>query len=144
MSPREPVRYGVWSGAAAAMALIPLLVGAAVVEPRRLPWIVLGWIVGAAPGVLCGVKLVRVHGVANAGFLKIMGTCMLARLFVFPAGALVALASGKAAVVAYAVGLVAGYLPTQVFETAWFMRRTRRLVPHPPSGGIDPRRSERG
>jgi len=67
----------------------------------------------------------RKHGGEGAGFLVALGTCMLARLFASVAGAAGAALSGMDAVWPYVVGLTAGYLPLQMFELYWFIRRAR-------------------
>jgi hypothetical protein len=115
-----------WSGIVALSSVSLLVLMAAARDPGFLRWSLAGWALAALPGVTCGTALVRVHGEAGTAFLKILGASMAVRLIAFPLGAWVALASsGRAAVVAYAIGLVAGYAPTQVFEAAWFLRRSR-------------------
>lgn len=105
------------------------LVVAAIAGPRGEPflrWSLSGWSIMAGIGVATGLWMVRVHGRAGSGFMTALGTGMLARLFVSAAGAFVASRQGIEAVWAYLPGLVSGYLPLQVFEMAWFYRKTRR------------------
>jgi len=126
LSSEEPTRYCLWSSAVAIAAALPVVAAAA--TEAVLPWTALGWFLGMAPGVAGGTALVRTHGTPSADFVKILGASMLVRLIVFPAGALLAIGSGRVAASAYAFGLLAGYLPTQIFEGAWFYYRSSKSV----------------
>ena len=53
---------------------------------------------------------------------------MLARLIAGAVGAAAAAANGMDAVWAYLAGLGVTYVPLQVFETGWFVRRTRSAL----------------
>ena len=90
-----------------------------------LRWSLLGWLVMASIGVVGGVWAVRVHGRPGAGFIVAIGTCMLARLFASALGAWGAARHGMPAVWPYLTGLTAGYVPLQLFELGWFVRRAR-------------------
>ena len=101
----------------------------AVAAPRGaeiIRWSVTGWAIMAVTGVVTGLWMVRVHGKPGSGFLAAMGTGMLARLFLSAGGALWAAQHGIGLVWAFLAGLVAGYLPLQAFEVAWFFREARR------------------
>lgn len=89
-------------------------------------WSMGGWGIMAAIGIVSGLWMVRVHGKPGSGFLAAMGTGMLARLFLSAAVGLWAARHGVEYVWAFLAGLVAGYLPLQVFEVSWFYRAAKR------------------
>jgi len=111
--------------------LIALGSGAAVLAyalPRGeevVRWSGLGWLIMAVIGVAAGIWMVRVHGRPGSGFMAALVTGMLARMLVAAAVALVAAQQGIEIVWAYLVGLFTGYLPLQVFELTWFLRKDR-------------------
>jgi hypothetical protein len=111
---------------------IALLTGLAVLwaaSPRGEPILVgslLGWGIMAATGTATGIWMIRVYGKPGSGFLAAIAAGMLARLFLGAGGAWWAARQGKEMVWAYLVGLLAGYLPLQLFELAWFFRKARR------------------
>lgn len=88
-------------------------------------WSVLGWLIMAVIGVAAGIWMVRVHGRPGSGFMAALGAGMLTRLLVSAAVALVAAQQGIEIVWAYLIGLFTGYLPLQVFELTWFLRKAR-------------------
>jgi hypothetical protein len=122
------VRFGLIGGAitlAAGAALLPMAIAEGAVA---LQWGLSGWLIMAVTGLAGGIWLVNRHGKQGSGFLVALGTCMLARLFASAAGAWGAATQGMDAVWAYIAGLGAGYLPLQLFEIWWFVRRTRRTT----------------
>jgi hypothetical protein len=121
-------RFGIIGGAialAAAASLLPLAIARGGVT---LQWGIAGWLIMAITGLGGGIWLVIKHGRQGSGFLVALGTCMLARLFASAAGALGAAVQGMEAVWAYLIGLVAGYIPLQLFEIWWFARSSRRAT----------------
>ena len=87
-------------------------------------WGLTGWAITAWIGVVGGVWLVARHGEPGPAFLIAMGTCMLSRLLLAVVGAVLAATLGGAgAVYPYVAELAAGFLPVQILETGWFMRR---------------------
>lgn len=90
-----------------------------------LRWSMLGWLLMTAIGICGGVWTVRVHGRPGAGFVIAVGSCMLARLFASALGAWGAVRHGMPAVWAYLAGLTVGYVPLQLFELGWFVRRVK-------------------
>ena len=113
-------------------ALIAVVTGTAVyvlAVPRGVEivrWSMTGWAIMAVIGVVTGLWMGRVHGKPGSGFLAAMGAGMLARLFLSAAAALWAAQHGIEYVWSLLAGLVAGYLPLQTFEVAWFFREARR------------------
>lgn len=107
----------------ALLALVPLSALAWPSGATAVRWGLAGWLVMTVVGVVGGGFMVLEHGRATPGFIVALGTCMLARLIVSAAGAFAAVSAGGPAVRAYVTGLGVGYVPLQVFETVWFMRR---------------------
>ncbi len=113
--------------ASAALALASALAVVAALASRgsgALRWGLIGWGVMAAVGMLGGLGLVRSHGRPAAAFLAALVGSTLARL----AGAVLfgwaAARAGEAMIGPYLTGLLAGYLPLQLLEVGWLMRRT--------------------
>ena len=119
------VRFGILGAAVAVLAGLALLPLALKQGGPAPLWGFTGWAIMAATGLAGGVWMTRTHGRQGSGFLVALGTCMLARLFASVAGALAAAASGTHAVWAFLAGLCAGYVPLQVFEVGWFIRKSR-------------------
>ncbi len=91
-----------------------------------LRWAALGWAAAAVPGMVFGTWLARRHGTPGTGFVVAMGTGILVR-FVTVLGSLAfVLNRGGGLQRPWLAGLVAGYVPLQLFELAWFVRRGRR------------------
>ncbi|MCP3980489.1 MAG: hypothetical protein GY716_14400 [bacterium] len=119
-------RYALCSGLVA-------LVGAAAVAAVALPrgettvrfglW---GWLMMALPGVAGGAWLAGVHGKPGTGFLFALAAAIAARVVLAGLGALPVIVVGREAILPYAAGLGAGFFPLQVFEVAWFVRRTAK------------------
>ncbi len=122
------LRFALLGGAIALAVGLPLLPWALAEGPVAVQWGVSGWLVMAVTGMAGGVWLVLKHGKRGSGFLVALGTCMLARLFASAAGAFGAAQQGMEAVWPYIVGLIAGYLPMQLFELWWFVRVARRAA----------------
>jgi len=120
-----PLRHALQSGACA-LAFGAAGAGLALRFSRPIPSAsVVGWALAASLGAVCGARLVSLHGTRGAGFLVAHGTCTLARLFAFAGGVGWAMTRSTNEAVAFIAGLVAGYLPTQVFELVWFARQTK-------------------
>ncbi len=116
-------------GASAVAVVFGALLWVAV-RPRGTTWIVwsgLGWGMLAVLSVAGGAWLAAEHGKPGSGFVKALGTGMLARLFAAVIGAIGAAQSGDGAAWAYLAGVIAGFVPLQVFEVVWFYRESRRL-----------------
>lgn len=118
-------RFLVLCGSIAALSALLLCWVAVPRGEDFLRWSLLGWVVMASIGVVGGVWTVRMHGRPGAGFVVAIGSCMLARLFASALGAWGAARHGMPAVWPYLTGLTAGYLPLQLFELGWFVRRMR-------------------
>jgi hypothetical protein len=119
------LRFAILGGAIVLASGFALLPQALSRGDDTLRWGALGWSIMAVTGLAGGVWMLRKHGGKGAGFLVALGTCMLARLFASVAGAAGAAMGGMEAVWPYVVGLAAGYLPLQLFELYWFIRRAR-------------------
>jgi hypothetical protein len=96
-------------------AALPLALGRG---PDLLAWSGAGWLALALLGVAGGAATVAAHG--RAAFLPVLGACILARLLALACGAFAAATQGRAAVGAWLGGVLAGFVPTQGFEIAWF------------------------
>jgi hypothetical protein len=97
---------------------------ASVLWPGRAAWAAGGAAAMAALGLAFGAWLVALHGRPSSEFLVALVAGMFARAVAALAGSAVALvAGGQAAAWAFISGLAAGWVPLQVFETVWFMRR---------------------
>jgi len=118
-------RYTAWSGSIAVASGLVLLAFASAEGAVAARWSMLGWLVMALTGVLGGARMATHHGRPGSGFIVALGTCMLARLFASAAGAVAAALSGSGAVWPYLVGLGVGFLPLQIYEVGWFLRRSR-------------------
>jgi hypothetical protein len=95
-------------------------------------WALLGWAIIAVTAVAGGWALETWHGRPGAGFLAALAACILARLFGGTAGAFAASAApaaGDDPVRAFLVGLVATFLPLQLLEIVWFVRKARKTTP---------------
>ena len=129
MNASAGLRYAGWSlGSGLLVASIVTLLARS--QGRAaIGWGLLGWSVMVLIGVAGGAWLAALHGSSGPRFLVAMGTCMLARLFGAAAGALAAGMHGTRAVLPYLAGLGAGYVPLQLFEIGWFMRRAKYDTP---------------
>jgi hypothetical protein len=121
-------RYAAWSGSIAIAAALLLFAVASTEGVVAARWSLLGWLVMALTGVLGGSWLAAAHGRPGSRFIVALGTCMLARLFGSAAGAVAAALSGGGAVWPYLAGLGVTFLPLQVFEVGWFLRKGRRTA----------------
>jgi len=113
---------------AAVVALVGGAVAAALAAGRPAgdrAWLLLGWAILAIAGTLGGAWLAREHGKPGSAFLVALGAGVAARFLAVAGGCVAAALAGKSAITAYAVGLVAGFVPVQAFEAVWFLRRTR-------------------
>ena len=84
-----------------------------------------GWLSTALIGVGGGIWMSRNYGTPGSGFLVALGTCMLARLAVAAVGVILAAIWLPEAFWPVILGVAAGYLPLQVFESIWFSLRAR-------------------
>jgi hypothetical protein len=91
-------------------------------------WMVAGWAIVSIAGALGGAWLEREHGKPGTGFLLALGTGVAARFFAVAVGSVVAALSGRRNLIAYAFGLAAGFVPVQLYEAVWFLRKTRRTA----------------
>jgi len=107
---------------AVAVALLPL---GAVFGLQPMLWSLLGFWMMAVIGVAGGAWLVASHGSPGPAFPIAVATCILARLVLAGAGGFAAATRGMEAVYAYLAGLGACYVPVQVFEMNWFLKRDR-------------------
>jgi hypothetical protein len=121
-------RYAVWSGSIATASGLLLFAVASARGVDAARWSLLGWLVMALTGVLGGSWLTAAHGRPGSRFIVALGTCMLARLFGSAAGAVAAVLAGGGAVWPYVAGLGVAFLPLQVFEVGWFLRRGRHAA----------------
>ena len=97
----------------------------ALVAPGGLVWALAGWILLSLIGIAGGVGLVQGHGTPGVRFVVVMGTAMILRSIVALALLVAALRTGGGAFAPCLAGLVAGFLPQQVFEIVWFGRIRR-------------------
>ncbi len=113
--------------AASAVALAPL--AAAPWAAERLQgfafWALAGWFVTAVVGVLAGAWVVSTHGKPGNRFTAGLVGGMLARMFLALLGGAAALSAGRPAALAFAAGVIAGFVPVQLFEVVWFFRLGR-------------------
>jgi hypothetical protein len=119
-----PGRYALVAGVVALAMALPLVAGSLRFGPVALRFALAGWAVTALAGIAGGAWLVARHGANGTAFFVALASGMLARLVLAAVGAGIAAMRGTEAVFAYAVGLLAGFLPLQVFEMVWFQRRT--------------------
>ena len=124
----SPGRYALWSAVVAVSAGLVLIALTGIDRGLDLRWSVFGWSIMTLAAVGGGTWAVSQHGNPGPGFLAALGACMLARLIAGAVGAAAAAAHGVAAVWAYLAGLGVTYVPLQVFETGWFVRRTRSAL----------------
>jgi len=121
-------RFALWGGIVAAATGVALVGGAVRMQAPGLGWGVLGWGAAVAPGLTFGTWLARRHGTPGTGFVAALGAGILVR-FVTVLGSLAwVLAEGAGAQRIWLAGVLAGYVPLQLFEVAWFVRRSRRLA----------------
>ena len=123
-------RFGPFQFALVALGLATLVAGAMLVlvgpsDPVAVRWAITGWGLMTVIGVLSGAGLVRFHGQAAHGFFVVIGAALLVRLVSSAVGAWGAATAGERAIGPYLTGLAAGYLPLQLLELGFFLRRTR-------------------
>ena len=123
-----PLRHAAWSAAVAVISALLALALAAYLGRSVPGWSVLGWALAGSLGAICGARLISVHGTVGTAFLKAHGSCILARLFTFAGGTAWAFSHSTEEALAFLVGVLAGYLPTQFLEMVWFARRTKDLI----------------
>jgi hypothetical protein len=113
---------------ASMVALVPLcmLPWAANRLGRDLLWALGGWFLVSLIGVVAGGWVVSQHGTPGNGFLAGLVGGILARMALAVLGIAVASSSGRAAIVAFLAGVVAGFVPVQIFELSWFFRSSVR------------------
>ena len=132
MSGSRARRYALGASAVAVAAGAPLWF---LIAPRGTLWVVwggVGWGMLALLSIAGGAWLAAEHGRPGTGFVRALGTGMLARLSAAVVGAIGAARSGEGAAWAYLAGVIAGFVPLQVFEIVWFHREARRLQAGPP------------
>jgi len=122
----EALRFGAIATSIAALSGFLVLALGRSQGQRVLVFCVAGWAIMAIVGVAAGAWMVRAHGRPGSGFLAALAAGMLARLFLSAAGAAWAARHDVQTVWAFLGGLFAGYVPLQVFELTWFIRRDRR------------------
>lgn len=127
MNRRTAWSYARWSTLVSLLACLALGFVSWGGGPRFVPWCVAGWLVPTVTGIAGGAVLAGLHGSAGPGFLIALQVCILSRLALSAGGAWAATVGGGVAVRAFLIGLVVGFLPLQVFEIAWFYRRTHAL-----------------
>jgi len=99
--------------------------GSAAAGIGSLPWLGLGWLAAALPGVGGGAWLAGRFGRPGAGFLVALGVAMGWRFVAVAAGVAAALRAGDPAPWTFLLGFGAGFLPLAVFEVVWFSRRAK-------------------
>jgi hypothetical protein len=111
---------------AAMVALLPLclLPWAANRLGVNLPWAMAGWFLVSLIGVVAGGWAVSKHGKEGNGFLAGLVGGILARMLLAVLGIALASTSGRPAIIAFLAGVVAGFVPVQIFEVSWFFRST--------------------
>ncbi len=125
MTPLGPARFAVFGSVVSAVVGTMLAGLSTLHSVSAVRWGLTGWFLMALVGVAGGAWTVSVHGDPRPGFLAAVGTCMLLRLVFAAAGALAASTANTEALYAFLIGLGAGYVPLQVFEMSWFLRRNR-------------------
>jgi hypothetical protein len=123
-----PLGFGLISLALAVLAAGALLALARSANPLAARWALVGWAIMSAIGIAGGTSLVRLHGRTANGFFVVLSGAILARLALAALGAWGAASTGAQAVVPYLAGLAAGYLPLQVLEVGWMVRRSRAVA----------------
>ena len=123
------LKYCLWGSAVGLTAGLALLLYTMSSGELALRWSLLGWLVMTATGVAGGGWMAAVHGRPGSVFIVALVGCMLTRLFASGWGAWAATAVGSEAAWPYVIGLGAGFVPLQVFETGWFLTRSRSHRP---------------
>ena len=82
----------------------------------------------ALPCLAGGAWLAREHGRAGSRFVMAVLAGILVRLVAAVVVAQGAANAGGSAMTGLVAGLAAGFVPTTVFEAAWFARRSARSV----------------
>jgi len=126
-----PLRHAARSALAATLVAVLGLSLAWWLECPVPGWSILGWALAGILGTICGARLVSRHGSPGAAFLKTHISCILARLFTFAGGTAWAFSRSTEEALAFLVGLLAGYLPTQILDMVWFARRTKDITSKP-------------
>lgn len=121
----DPLRHAGWAGLAALVAAALVLGLARFWRWPLSAWGLLGWLLATGLGMICGARLVTLHGRPGSAFLIAHGSCILARLFAFAGGTAWAASHSKEEAWAFLVGVAAAYLPIQILELVWFARRTK-------------------
>ena len=123
-----PLRHAARSAAATVVVALLLLALARYLGWPVPGWTVVGWALASTVGVLCGARLVAVHGTPGTAFLKAHGSCILARSLTFAGGTAWAFSQSMEGALAFLIGVAAGYVPTQILELVWFASQTRNLT----------------
>jgi hypothetical protein len=95
-------------------------------DATTVGWSLFGWLIMAMIGVIGGSLMEAAHGKPGTAFVGILVGSMLARLMASGLGAVAATTGGYEAAWPYLAGIVAGFVPLQVFEVIWFFRKGRR------------------
>jgi len=103
------------SGALACVLLAPL-------DFARARFLLASWGALSAIGIAGGAALARWHGSPGPGFVVALGSAMILRSIVALGLLVGALRAGGGAYVPCLAGLIAGFVPQQVFEIVWFGR----------------------
>jgi len=112
------------SAVAGAAVLAPWAAGAS--DPVRLS-AVAGFAAVALPTVGGAAWLARAHGRSGHRFLLALGVSMTGRmLLAFTTLLLAGVRFGPAAVAGAALGIAAAFVPTMIYEAAWFARLETR------------------
>lgn len=124
MDRRGAAAFVAWGIGAELPAAALLAALAPALWPGRVAWAIAGWAAMTALGLAAGAWLTTLHGRASRTFVVALLSGMLARLVMALGGFGFALVGvGRGAAWAWIVGLAAGYVPLQLFETVWFIRR---------------------
>ncbi len=118
-------QYAIRAGLLAVLSGACLFAGIARVDATGMAWGLSAWGVLSLIGIAGGVALVRSHGTPGVGFVVAMGTAIILRSIAALALLIGSLRTGGGAYVPCLAGLVAGFVPQQVFEIVWFGRVRR-------------------
>lgn len=122
MSSRSPRAYALRAGLVALLSGACAAAGITLAGVSGMAWTLAAWAAVSLIGIAGGVALARWHGTQGAGFVVAMGTAMILRSIVALALLVGALRAGGGAYVPCLAGLLAGFVPQQVFEIVWFGR----------------------
>ena len=120
--------YLVWSSVLALLAGLALLALAPFAGWNAMAWSMLGWGLMVLVGVFGGSWTATLLGSQGVRFFVALIACMLARLTLSLGGVFLVVMFGRESLLFYLLGLAAGFLPIQIFESLWISRRAKIMT----------------